>query len=281
MSLGTEVVGNLTLWDIIVIAGTTIIAIVIAKLISTNLKRALTGKVQTRDLEIIIKVLYWAVVVAAIFIVFAQLEIDLSGLLIAGGILGIIIGIASQSVVGNILAGVFLLAERPIAIGDEVRIGETEGYVEDIKILSTIIRTYSGIYTRMPNEQVLTTTLTNYIANPAWRVEYTIRLSQRQDMRRVREIILTALQESPYALVRPDPEILLSEIAEDRLLVTVYFWTPSRSYWVARYAVLEDIQAALSREGIEVPPSRRLISFAPGVKPPGMPDVPPQGRDAS
>jgi small-conductance mechanosensitive channel len=281
MSLGTEVIGNLSLWDIIVIFGTIIIAIVVGKLISINLRRAMVGRIQERNLEIFIKILYWAVVVAAVFIIFAQAEIDLSGLLIAGGFLGIVIGIASQSVVGNFLAGIFLLAERPIAIGDEVRIGETEGYVEDIKILSTVIRTYSGIYTRMPNEKVLTTTLTNYIAHPAWRVEYNIKFSQREDMKRVREIILSVLHESPYALVRPEPEVLLSEIAEDRLLVIVWFWTPSRVYWTTRYVVIEEIQAALSRAGIELPPSRRLVTFATERKGPGVPETPGTGKEAS
>ena len=281
MSLGTQVIGNLSLWDIIVIAGTIVIAIVIAKLISINLRRAIAGKVQGRNLEIIIKILYWAVILAAAFIIFAQMEVDVSGLLIAGGFLGIVIGIASQSVVGNVLAGIFLISERPIAIGDEVRVGDTEGYIEDIRILSTVIRTYSGIYTRIPNEQVLTTTLTNYVAHPAWRVEYNIKFSQREDMKKVREVILSAIHASRYALVRPEPEILLSEITEDRLLVTVHCWTPSRLYWQARYAVLEDIQAALSRAGVEFPPSRRLVSFATEGKGAGIHEPPAPGKEAS
>lgn len=273
MSLGTRIIGTLTLWDLIVIAVTIILALVIAQLVSLNLKRIFSGKVHGRDLEVITKIVYWAVVVAAIFIVFSQLRVDLSGLLIAGGFAGIVIGIASQSVVGNLISGIFLLVERPISIGDEVRVGETEGYVEDIRVLSTIIRTYSGIYTRMPNEKVFTTILTNFVAYPAWRVEYSIRFGHREDLGRVRGVILSATQASPYALVRPEPEVLLSEITEDRLLVTVYFWTPSRSYWQARYAVLEDIKSGLSRAGIEFPPSRRLVSFAAESRIPAFPEI--------
>jgi small-conductance mechanosensitive channel len=264
MSLGTEIIGNLTLWDLIVIAGTIIVAIIIAQLVSINLKRAISGKIHGRDLEIIIKVLYWAVVVAAALIIFSQLRIDLSGLLIAGGFLGIVIGIASQSVVGNFVSGLFLLAERPISIGDEVLIGDLNGYVEDIRILSTLIRTHNGVYTRVPNQQVFTSNITNFVAHPARRVEYSLWVGYPGDIRRLREIIGGVLADSPWSLVRPEPEVNVTTVADGRIGITVYFWTPSRTYTDARTGVIEAIQAALGREGIAIPPPARSISFPRG-----------------
>ncbi|MDD1668751.1 MAG: mechanosensitive ion channel family protein [Methanomicrobiales archaeon] len=262
MSLGTEIIGNLSLWDLIVIAGTIIVAVIVAQLISINLKRAMAGKVQGRDLEIIIKILYWAVVIAAGFVIFAQAEIDLSGLLIAGGFLGIVIGIASQSVVGNLVSGIFLLAERPISIGDEVIIGNLGGYVEDIKILSTLVRTHDGVYTRVPNQEVITSNITNFVAHPARRVEYNLGVGSAEDPGKVRGILLSVLGASPYSLVHPEPEVNVSAIADDRIGITVYFWTPSPLYTPARTAILEEIQVALAREGIAVPAPARQISLA-------------------
>jgi small-conductance mechanosensitive channel len=264
MSLGTSVIGTLTLWDLIVIAATIIIALVIAQLVSHNLKKIFARKVHGRDLDLVIKVVYWAVVVAAVFIIFSQLRIDLSGLLIAGGFAGIVIGIASQSVVGNLISGVFILVERPISIGDEVLIGDLGGYVEDIRILSTLVRTHEGVYTRVPNQEVFTSNITNYVAHPARRVEYSIGVSYGEDLGKVRGIILAVLQASPDALVRPEPEVSLSAIADDRLVLTVHFWTPSRSFTAARSAVLEGIQKELLAGGIEIPPPRRHVSLAAG-----------------
>jgi small-conductance mechanosensitive channel len=262
MSLATRVIGTLTLWDLIIIAATIIIALVIAQLVSLNLKRLFSGKVHGRDLEVIIKIVYWAVVIAAVFIIFSQLRIDLSGLLIAGGFASIVIGIASQSVVGNLISGIFLLVERPISIGDEVLIGNLGGYVEDIRILSTLVRTHEGVYTRVPNQEVFTSNITNYVAHPARRVEYSIGVSYGEDLGRVRGIIMAVLGSSPYALVRPEPEVSISAIADDRLILTVYFWTPSRCYTAARSAVLEGIQKELVGRGIAIPPPRRHVSLA-------------------
>ena len=262
MSLGTRIIGSLTLWDLIIIALTIIIALVIAQLVSLNLKKVFSGKVHGRDLDVIIKIVYWAVVVAAAFIIFSQLRVDLSGLLIAGGFASIVIGIASQSVVGNLISGIFILVERPISIGDEVLIGNLGGYVEDIRILSTLVRTHDGVYTRVPNQEVFTSNITNYVAHPARRVEYSIGVSYGEDLGKVRGIILGVLQASPYALVRPVPEVSISAIADDRLILTVYFWTPSRSYTAARSAILEGIQKELVGSGIEIPPPRRQVSLA-------------------
>jgi small-conductance mechanosensitive channel len=262
MSLGTRIIGTLTLWDLIVIAATIIIALVIAQLVSLNLKKVFSGKVHGRDLDVIAKIIYWAVVIAAAFIIFSQLRVDLSGLLIAGGFASIVIGIASQSVVGNLISGIFILIERPISIGDEVLIGSLGGYVEDIRILSTLVRTHDGVYTRVPNQEVFTSNITNYVAHPARRVEYSISVSYGEDLGRVRGIILGVLQASRYALVRPEPEVSISAIVDDRLILTVYFWTPSRSYTAARSAILEGIQKELVGRGVEIPAPRRQVSLA-------------------
>jgi small-conductance mechanosensitive channel len=262
VSLATRVIGTMTLWDLIVIAVTIIVALVIAQLVSLNLKKAFSGRVHGRDLDVIIKIVYWAVVVAAVFIIFSQLRIDLSGLLIAGGFASIVIGIASQSVVGNLISGIFLLVERPISIGDEVLIGNLGGYVEDIRVLSTLVRTHEGVYTRVPNQEVFTSNITNYVAHPARRVEYSIGLRYGEDPARVRGIIMAVLQASPYALVRPEPEVSISAIADDRIVLTVYFWTPSRCYTAARPAVLEAIQRDLVGSGIEIPAPRHHVSLA-------------------
>jgi small-conductance mechanosensitive channel len=271
VSLATRIIGTVTLWDLIVIALTIIVAVVIAQLVSLNLKKVFSGKVHGRDLEIVIKIVYWAVVIAAGFIIFSQLRIDLSGLLIAGGFASIVIGIASQSVVGNLISGIFLLVERPISIGDEVLIGSLGGYVEDIRILSTLIRTHEGVYTRVPNQEVFTSNITNYVAHPARRVEYSIGVGYREDLAKVRQIILGVLAASSYSLVRPEPEVSISAIADDRLILAVYFWTPSPLFTPAKSAVLEEIQRGLVGSGIEIPPPRRHVSVAPGESLAGSP----------
>jgi len=134
--------------------------------------------------------------------------------------------------------------------------------VEDIRILSTLVRTHDGVYTRVPNQEVFTSSITNYVAHPARRVEYSLGIGHAEDVAAVRGVILSFLRSSPYALVRPGPEVSLSAIADDRLVLSVYFWTPSRSFTAARSAVLEGIQKELAAAGIEIPAPRRHVSLS-------------------
>ena len=260
MSLSTPIAGNLTLWDVGVIAVTIAAAFIIARLISLYLRRTFTGKVRGKDLDLLLKIVTWSIVIVAVLLILSQLRIDLSGLLLAGGVIGIVIGIASQSVVGNLISGIFLIIERPVSIGDEVKIGDVEGSVEDIRILSTLLRTPQGIYLRMPNQQVFTSNIMNYVANVARRVDYSLGVRHGEDLEGLRQILLPVLRASPLVLARPGPEVYLTSIAEDRLVLAIQFWTPSPVYSAARSSLLEEIQAGLVREGIEIPPPRRLLS---------------------
>jgi len=55
------------------------------------------------------------------------------------------------------------MVERPIKIGDQVQISDVSGFVTDIRIISTLIRTYDGLLVRIPNQQVFTTNITNIV----------------------------------------------------------------------------------------------------------------------
>lgn len=72
-----------------------------------------------------------------------------------GGFIGIVIGFASQQVLGQAIAGLFLLIVRPLKIGDEVVLGGEEGIVEDVSTLFTIIVKQDGVKVLIPNNTIL------------------------------------------------------------------------------------------------------------------------------
>ncbi|HEC88562.1 MAG TPA: mechanosensitive ion channel family protein, partial [Thermoplasmata archaeon] len=176
-----------------------------------------------------------------------------------GGILGIVIGFASQTVVSNLISGIFLMIEKPIKVGDGVNINDVSGIVEDIKVLSTTIRTYDGIYVRIPNEKVFNSNIQNYVAHGARRFEYKIGIRYKDDAEKAISIIKDLLEENPLVLKEPSPTIFVEELGESSVNLNIKIWAPS-SVWYSVYTeMLWKIKTALEKKGIEIPFPQRVI----------------------
>ncbi|RYJ15386.1 mechanosensitive ion channel, partial [Halogeometricum borinquense] len=96
-----------------------------------------------------------------IAIVLAIWEVNLSGILVGAGFLGIVVGMAARQTLGALLAGFVLMFSRPFEIGDWIEVGDHEGIVTDITIVNTRIQTFDGEYVMVPNDVVSSESLIN------------------------------------------------------------------------------------------------------------------------
>ncbi|MDD1673227.1 MAG: mechanosensitive ion channel family protein [Methanomicrobiales archaeon] len=261
MILDTVIYRDVTLWNLVVVVIILGISSIVIQIINLNLKKALSDKIRKHELEVLLKVVRYTIIFLAVISVLPLLSIDLTGLLLAGGFAGLVIGFASQSVVSNLISGIFLVIERPIKIGDEIAIGEIEGYVEDIRFLSTVVRSYDGTYIRLPNEKVFTSVITNYVEDVARRILYPIGISYRDDVTRATGIIEGVLASNPYALKNPAPNIYVDSLGENSVNIVVRFWTPSTEYTGVKNELLWRMKEALDKAKIEFPFPQRVIWF--------------------
>ncbi len=253
---------NITVWDVLIFTVVVLTAVVVARAVRLNLKKALSDKIPRSELDILLKIIYYGIIAIAVVSALPHLGINLSGLLVAGGIAGLVIGFASQSVVSNLVSGLFLMIERPIRIGDQISVGDIAGFVEDVHILSTIVRTYDGVYIRVPNERVFTSNIINYVANVARRFEYTVGISYSSDAERAIEIIRRIVDEHPFALRNPEPAIFVDSLGDSSVNIVVRIWAPSAVWYSVKMELLWKIKKALEAEGIEIPFPQRVVWFA-------------------
>lgn len=266
MILDRVVWGNVTLLDLIVAVIILIVAVTVAKGLTLYIRRILKDKVSKDHLGIIIKVVSYCIYIIGLLSVFAVLGLNLSGLLVAGGIAGIVIGFASQNIVGNFVSGLFLIIERPIKIGDAVDIDGMAGLVEDIRIISTAIRTYDGLYVRIPNQTVFTTKMINFVANVARRFEYVVGIKYSDDADKAIEIIKNVIEEHPLALKNPPYQAFVDNLGDNSVNIIVRIWAPVADWYSVKMVLLWKIKAALEKEGIEIAFPQRVIWFANELK---------------
>lgn len=233
--------------------------IITAKIICINVRRSLAEKIPANELNLILKVLNFSIIAIFSLIALPFLGIDLSGLIAAGGFAGLVVGFASRSIVANLVSGLFLMAERPIKIGDQIKVEDVEGFVEDIHILSTIIRTYDGLFVRIPNEKLFTSNIVNLVVNPVRRLEYVIGISYKDDAEKAIEIIRRVVEDHPFALKNPEPTIFVDELGESSVNIVVRVWCPSSVWFDVKTELLWKIKVELEKAGIEIPFPQRVV----------------------
>jgi len=255
-------VGGITVVNIFTFIFILLLAVFIGKIVRLNLRRILKEKMPKATLIAIEKIAYYSIVFIGLMVALPYSGFSLSGLLVAGGILGIVIGFASQTVVSNLISGLFLMVEKPIKIGDGVSIDNVSGVVKDIRILSTTIRTYDGIYVRIPNDRVFSSNIQNYVAHVARRFEYKIGIRYSDDAEKAVKIIKSLLEEHPLILKEPAPAIFVEELGESSVNLSIRIWAPSNHWFSVKTEMLWKIKVALEKEGIEIPFPQHVIWFA-------------------
>lgn len=267
--LNEVVFGEVRVADLIVFFVIIVASIIVARIVGAYIKKSLTDRVKKDELEKLIRIAQVIIVLFGIFISLPSFKVDFAELLLIGGTAGIIIGFASQRLVTNVGSGIFLIVERPVSIGDTVKIGETAGTIEDIRILSTTIKTYEGIFVRIPNETVFNSEITNYVANVARRFEYRIGIRYSDDAEKAIRVINELLDAHPFVLKNPPPSVYVDELGDNAVIIMVRIWAPSREWWAVRTEMLLKIKTTLEREGMSIPfPQRTLwIKETPGSAP--------------
>ncbi len=260
--LDYKIYNGVNVADLLRFTAIIIVTVIIAKVAKINARRILKEKVPKTTLNAVEKVVYYGIIFIGFMAALPYIGFSLSGLLVAGGIAGIVIGFASQTVVSNFISGLFLLIEKPIKIGDGVSIGDVGGVVKDIRILSTTIRTWDGIYVRIPNEKVFTSNIKNFVAHAARRFEYKIGIRYKDDAEKAIEVIKKLLEEHPFILKEPAPQIFVEELGDSSVNLAVRIWAPSTVWFSVKTEMLWKIKVALEKEGIQIPFPQRVIWMA-------------------
>ncbi len=199
----------------------------------------------------------------AIMITFGIWSINLSGLLVGAGFLGIVVGLAARQTLGSLIAGFVLMFARPFEIGDWVKIGDREGIVTEISIVNTRIQTFDGEYVMVPNDNVGSSEIVNRTRKGRLRIKLELGVDYSTDLDRAREVARDAMRDVDEILSVPQPQIVMKEFGASAIVLELRFWIDkpsSRRRWRAKTAVISAVKSAFDREGIKIPfPQRELM----------------------
>jgi len=226
--------------------------------------RSWVTRTTTPQRGLVVGKLFWYSGVAGIVVtVLLELGFNLAPLLGAAGILGIALGFASQTSVSNVISGFFLMAEQPFVVDDVIEVGGTVGRVLSIDMMSVKIRTFDNRFVRIPNEQIIKSEVTTVTRFPVRRVDVNVGVAYKEDIGRVREILLEVAEANPRSLIEPAPIVVFKGYGDSSLDFLLGVWA-ARAHWLElKNTIHEDIKNRFDEERIEIPfPHRTLYAGA-------------------
>ncbi|MEP6850405.1 MAG: mechanosensitive ion channel domain-containing protein, partial [Acidobacteriota bacterium] len=158
----------------------------------------------------------------------------------------------------NLLSGVMILWHKPFDIGDYLFIGTHQGKVEYIGVRATSLRKDDGETILIPNGEMYSGALTVRGAGARRRMNVKISVDYDSDISRAKRCISDALKESPDVLSEPKPNIYITDLTVDGVLITVNFWidTDKHRPIVAYDQAVSVMLKHLDEAGIELFPDR-------------------------
>jgi small-conductance mechanosensitive channel len=196
-------------WERSVIVVAVLVATaVVAKLIDHAIaKRELDPAARTRYriLRRTVTAGIFAVGVFSALLVIPQVRAIAGGLLASSAVIGLVIGFAARTTLGNFVAGVLIAFTQPVRLGDEVVLGEDVGTVEEIGLTYTFVRTEDNARLVIPNERLASDTIRNTtIVDRTTVAEVTVQVPLTQDL----DAVVGVLQEQVRDERDPDVEVL-------------------------------------------------------------------------
>ncbi len=238
------------------------LGLLLGRLAGTGMARLFGGEDAQRTM-ILKRVSFYGV--AGLFAASALTELgfELGVLLGAAGILTVAIGFASQTSASNVISGLFLLGERPFSVGDVIRVNGTTGEVLSVDLLSVKLRTFDNLFVRIPNETMIKSEVTNLRRFPIRRVDLQVGVAYKEDLRKVREVLLEVADRNPLCLEEPAPLIIFQGYGDSSINHQFSVWAATDNFLELRNSIPLEIKEAFDEHDIEIPfPHRTLYTGA-------------------
>ena len=223
------------------------------------------------------------VLVIGIIVVLTNTGINLGALAVFAGAIGVGIGVGLQGLASNFISGLVILAERPIAIGDRVEVGDKSGQVQRIGARSTVIVTNDNISIIVPNSKFIEESVTNWtFGDPRVRFRVPVGVAYGSDVEKVRELLIAVGRAHPKALQDPAPNVFFDKFGESSLDFELVVWSTEMSYRPRRFKsdLNFAIEKALREAGIEIPFPQRDVYVRSDLRLASTPQRPNNGAEA-
>ena len=243
-----------------------LIVLVVIKLVSMAARKIIARSFKKFEGDISLTHATYTIVRTLIWVIGLLIILDLFGfntasILTVLGAAGLAIGLAMKDSLSNIAAGIMLLILRPYKLGDYIDCGSVSGTIQQMGLFSTILKTPDGLFVSTPNSVVFGTPIKNYSRNPTRRSDITVGIAYADSLPVAIQAMKDIMAHEPMVLKDPAPEVLVSELADSSVQLTLRYWTATADYWPAYWTIKAQLKPAIEAAGLNIPFPQRVVTF--------------------
>jgi len=260
---------RLSLWMILQALALVIVLMAGARFLSkTSAARIRTNSEISPSMQVLaIKFLQVGLYGAAFFIALKAVGVDLTGLAVLSGAIGVGLGFGLQKVVSNLVSGVILLLDRSIKPGDVISLEETFGWINSLGARYVSITTRDGKEFLIPNEDLITGQVVNWShSNDYVRLDIYFGTAYANDPHEVRRIAIEAAKSVPRVLNFQPPVCHIVGFGDSSVDYILRFWIsdPTGGLTNIRGNVYLALWDAFQENGITIPFPQREVKVLEG-----------------
>ncbi len=248
-----------------------VLVVAVAWLVNRLCRRfimAATKKLATGDntlgniLGSLAKGLIW---ILAALVILDLFGVNTASILTVLGAAGLAIALALKDSLGNIAAGFMLLFQRPYKVGDYADCGSVSGTIMEMGLFTTTLKTFDGIYVSAPNSVIFGTPIKNYSRNPTRRADVTVGIAYGDSLPAALEVLKRLLATHPLVCQDPAPDVMVADLADSSVNLTLRFWAKTADYWKAYWDVKRQLKEVIESNGLNIPFPQRVVTL---IQPP-------------
>ncbi|MEA2049739.1 MAG: mechanosensitive ion channel [Campylobacterota bacterium] len=215
-----------------------------------------TGKIDETLEKFLSSVIYGVLLVVVVLAALGQVGVETTSFIAILGAVGLAVGLAFQSTLSNISAGVMIIIFRPIQVGEFVEAGGATGIIEEINIFNTMMRTGDNKVIIVSNSNIIGGNIINYSRKDTRRVDLTFGIGYDDDLKLAKSTLEEILNSDSRILKDKDadaPFVAVSELADSSVNFVTRSWVKSEDYWGVYFDTIEKVKLTFDEKGISIP----------------------------
>jgi small conductance mechanosensitive channel len=191
--------------------------------------------------------------------VVSMLGVEMTSFIALLGAAGLAVGFALQGSLSNFAGGVLILLFKPFKVGDFIDAQGFMGTVNAIQVFNTVLKTPDNKTIFIPNGDLSNGSITNFTTEGTRRVDFIFGIGYGDDLKKAKNILTDLIKQDSRIIGEPEPMVVVSELGDNSVNLTVRVWVNSSDYWGVYFAMQENVKLTFDAQGISIPFPQRDV----------------------